>query len=169
MIKKLSLARLAGDQLRRTGFLLATAESCTGGLLGDLVTDISGCSDYYLGGVVVYANAAKKTLLSVPDDILDRYGAVSGETVTVMADAIRRILGADVSLSISGIAGPLGGTKEKPVGTVWIGLSSSSGTKAELFHFSGERKKIKSQAANSALQMLVEFLVNIPEKKTAAI
>jgi PncC family amidohydrolase len=165
---KASLAKLVGAHLRRTGLKLATAESCTGGLLGDLVTDISGCSDYYLGGVVVYANSAKKTLLHVPDDILDRYGAVSRETVVSMADGIRQILRADVSLSISGIAGPLGGTKEKPVGTVWIGLSSSSGTKAECFHFSGERKKIKSQAAESALRMLVEFLVNIPEKKTAA-
>lgn len=168
MIKKPSLAKIAGDQLRRTGFMLATAESCTGGLLGDLVTDISGCSDYYLGGVVVYANTAKKTLLNVPDEILDRYGAVSRETATVMADAIRRILGADVSLSISGIAGPSGGTREKPVGTVWIGLSSTQGQDTRLFHFSGDRKEIKNQAAESALSMLVEFLSHLPDKEIPA-
>jgi PncC family amidohydrolase len=158
-------AKQAGDQLRRTGLKLATAESCTGGLLGDMVTDVPGSSDYYLGGVVVYANEAKETLLNVPGEIILKYGAVSRETVTVMADSVRQILGADVSLAISGIAGPAGGTKEKPVGTVWVALSSPGGTRSELFHFSGNRKIIKSQAAETAIRMLMDYLSEIPEKK----
>lgn len=159
-----SLSKQVGDQLRRTGLKLATAESCTGGLLGDMITDVPGSSDYYLGGVVVYANETKDILLNVPSEIILKYGAVSRETVMVMADNARQILGADVSLSISGIAGPAGGTKEKPVGTVWIALSSFRGSKSELFHFSGDRKKIKSLAAQSALRMLLDFLAILQEK-----
>ncbi len=162
---KLPLEKHVGIQLHRTGLKLATAESCTGGLLGDLITNVPGSSDYYLGGVVVYAYEAKQILLHVPGETLLQYGAVSRETVAAMADSIRQILGADVSLAVSGIAGPAGGTDEKPVGTVWIALSAGGDTTSKVFHFSGGRLKIKSLAAQSALHMLLDYLSPLPDKK----
>lgn len=139
---------------------LVTAESCTGGLLGHLVTNIPGSSAYYLGGLVAYANTAKMKWLGVKQETLAQYGAVSRETVLEMAQGIRRAFAGEfdedkiISLSISGIAGPDGGTEKKPVGTVWIGLSSPWEDKADNFHFSGDRLAVKTQAAETALEML---------------
>jgi PncC family amidohydrolase len=147
-----------GALLRQSGLKLAVAESCTGGLLGHRITDVAGSSDYFLGGVIAYAYEAKVALLGVSWDTLKQYGAVSRETVLEMASGARRSLGADIAVSVSGIAGPGGGLPEKPVGTVWIGLAAPDGVWARIFHFSGDRAQNKAAAAEAALQMLLDYL-----------
>ncbi len=154
------------DLLKQNHLYLATAESCTGGLLGHLITNTPGASAYYLGGQIAYTNQAKIRWLGVRPETLARCGAVSRETVLEMAQGIRRAFGDKmgkekiISLSISGIAGPDGGTDAKPVGTVWIGLSSPWGDEAMKFHFHGDRLAIKMQSAEQALEMLLDVLVN---------
>lgn len=148
-----------GNLLRDRGIKLALAESCTGGLVGDRITNIPGSSEYFLGGVVAYAYEAKVKLLGVSWDTLNSTGAVSRETVLEMARGARRALDSDVAVSVSGIAGPGGGTSDKPVGTTWIGLVTADGEWAESFHFSGDREQNKSSAANAALQMLLDYLL----------
>ena len=147
-----------GTLLRQNGLKLATAESCTGGLIGHRITDIPGSSDYFIGGVVAYANQAKVALLGVSWDTLNKYGAVSRETVLEMAAGARRTLGADIAVSVSGIAGPGGGLPDKPVGSVWVGLNASDGEWARTFRFPGNRQQNKASAAEAALRILVEYL-----------
>jgi len=149
---------LVGELLIQHGLQLAVAESCTGGLVSHRITNISGSSRYYLGGVTSYANEAKITLLGVSQETLEKHGAVSAETVLQMARGIRLKLSADIGLSTSGIAGPTGGTMDKPVGTTWVGFSSSAGEEARHFLFEGDRLTIKEQAAQAALQLLVDHL-----------
>jgi PncC family amidohydrolase len=153
-----SLEIQAGNLLRERGLKLALAESCTGGLVGDRITNISGSSEYFLGGVVAYAYEAKVALLGVSWDTLNSMGAVSQETVLEMARGARKALGSDVAVSISGIAGPGGATPDKPVGTTWIGLVAADGEWAKLFQFSGDRVGNKSFAAEAALQLLLDYL-----------
>ncbi len=147
-----------GKLLRRRGLRLAVAESCTGGLIGHLITNVPGSSTYYQGSVTAYAYEAKVRLLGVSWDTLERYGAVSKETVLEMARGVRRALAADLGLSVSGIAGPGGGTAEKPVGLVWIGLSSAEVDEAWQFNWPGNRRQVKEQSALQALQLLVDYL-----------
>jgi len=149
---------LIGNMLRERGFKLVTAESCTGGLIGSRITDVPGSSEYYLGGVVSYAYEVKVTLLDVSWDTLNTYGAVSRETVLEMARGARNRLGGDIAISVSGVAGPDGGTPEKPVGTTWIGLVTKEVELATEFRFSGNRKQNKSSAADAALQFLLDYL-----------
>jgi PncC family amidohydrolase len=137
---------------------LATAESCTGGLIADRITDVPGSSDYFLGGVVAYAYEAKAALIHVSWDTLRKYGAVSRETVIEMARGVRAALGADIGLSVSGIAGPGGGLPDKPVGTAWVGLSANDGDWARGFVWGGDRRANKQLSADAALQMLVDYL-----------
>ena len=137
---------------------LATAESCTGGLIGDRITDIPGSSDYYLGGVIAYANRTKEHILGVNSETLERYGAVSRETVIEMAQGARQALGAQIAISVSGVAGPGGGTPEKPVGLVWIGLSAPDGEQAWRFIWPGDRRQVKSQTAEQAFGLLLAYL-----------
>ena len=147
------------DQLLRTHSLkLATAESCTGGLIGNRITDIPGSSDYFTGGVIAYAYESKVALLGVSWDTLNKYGAISRETVLEMAEGARRRLGADIAISVSGIAGPGGGLPDRPVGSVWVGLVATDGKWARVFHFSGERRENKAAAAEAALQTLMAYL-----------
>jgi PncC family amidohydrolase len=153
---------LVGELLVQRGLTLAVAESCTGGLIGHRITNVSGSSRYYLGGVVAYANEAKMKLLGVNQETLDMNGAVSAETVLQMARGVRQALGADIGISTSGIAGPTGGTLDKPVGTTWIGFSMADGEEARHFLFQGERLVVKEQAAQEALKLLVEHLVHVP-------
>ena len=153
-----SLEIQAGNLLRERGLKLALAESCTGGLVGDRITNISGSSEYFLGGVVAYAYEAKVALLGVSWDTLNSMGAVSQETVLEMARGARKALGSDVAVSISGIAGPGGATPDKPVGTTWIGLVVADGEWAKLFQFSGDRVGNKTFAAEAALQLLLDYL-----------
>ena len=147
-----------GALLRARGLKLATAESCTGGLIADRITDVPGSSDYFLGGIVAYAYEAKVALLNVSWDTLRAYGAVSRETVLEMARGARQALGSDVAISVSGIAGPGGGLPNKPVGTTWLGLSSEGFEQADFKHFEGDRLDIKERAATAALSILIEYL-----------
>ena len=149
---------VAGNLLRERGLKLVAAESCTGGLIGSRITDIPGSSEYFLGSIVAYAYEVKAAVLEVSWDILNTYGAVSRETVIEMARGARNRLSGDVAIAVSGIAGPGGGTPEKPVGTTWIGLVAQDGEWAKLFHFQGSRQQNKSFAADAALQMLLEYL-----------
>lgn len=147
-----------GELLRERGLKLATAESCTGGLVGDRITNIPGSSDYYIGGVVSYAYEAKVALLGVSWDTLQTFGAVSRETVLEMARGVRKALSADIAVSVSGIAGPGGGLPDKPVGTTWIGLSSQDGDWARAFCFDGDRETNKASSADAAFQFVLDYL-----------
>jgi PncC family amidohydrolase len=149
---------MLGELLIQRGLWLATAESCTGGLISHLITNVAGSSSYYLGGVTSYSNEAKVRLLGVSRDTLEQHGAVSEQTVLEMARGIRTAMGADIGVSVSGIAGPSGGTPDKPVGTVWIGLSSAKEEYARHFLWTGDRLAVKEQSAQAALKMVVEHL-----------
>ncbi|MFZ6026422.1 MAG: CinA family protein [Chloroflexota bacterium] len=137
---------------------LAAAESCTGGLIGHRITNVPGSSAYYVGSITAYAYEAKVRLLGVSWDTLNRYGAVSRETALEMARGVRAALGADIGVSVTGIAGPEGGTPEKPVGTVWIGLSVSGDDTddAWMFVWQGDRLANKEQSAEAALQIVID-------------
>src|SRR5688572_9405901 len=140
------------------GLKLVLAESCTGGLVGSRITDVPGSSEYFLGGVVAYAYEAKVDLLGVSWDTLNTKGAVSRETVLEMARGVRERMNADLAVSVSGIAGPGGGTAEKPVGTTWIGLAAEDGEWAKLYQFSEDREGNKALAAEAALTLLLDYL-----------
>lgn len=141
----------------RKHLTLATAESCTGGLLADRITNVPGSSDYYLGGVVSYAYSAKETLLGVDHSLLAREGAVSEAVAWQMARGVRERLGADAGIGITGIAGPSGGTPEKPVGLVWIGLADARGERAERFVWDADRIGNKQRSVEAALHMLIAW------------
>jgi PncC family amidohydrolase len=153
-----SLEVQIGHLLHERALKLALAESCTGGLIGDRITDVPGSSEYFLGGIVAYAYEAKVALLGVSGETLETKGAVSQETVLEMARGARRILSADIAVSVTGIAGPGGGTPEKPVGTTWIGLAAKEGEWTRLLQFSGNRQQNKISSANAAFQMLLDYL-----------
>lgn len=137
---------------------MASAESCTGGLIADRVTNIPGSSVYFLGGVVAYSYEAKADLLGVLWDTLNSKGAVSEEVVLEMAHGVRKALKADIAVSVSGIAGPGGGTPEKPVGSTWIGLVTSDGSWARHFVWEGDRLQNKHQSSEAALQFILDYL-----------
>lgn len=142
--------------------MLAVAESCTGGLLGHLITDVPGSSNYFLGGIVSYSDAAKQQFLGVRRETLAAHGAVSTETAAEMARGVRAAFGADLSLSITGIAGPGGGTPEKPVGLVFIGLADQDGVEVRRFVWNGTRAENKQRSAEAALALLYERLAQAP-------
>ena len=153
-IDETSLEELVGRRLREQGLSLAVAESCTGGLICHRVTNVPGSSDYFMGGVVTYSNQAKMDLLRVPAATLDRHGAVSPETARAMAQGVRDIFHAQVGLGVTGIAGPAGGTPEKPVGTVHLGLATPRGVETRYCRFHGTREEIKTLSAQTALDWL---------------
>lgn len=157
-LEKPSLEVQVGELLRKRGLRLAAAESCTGGLIGHLLTNVAGSSTYYMGSVTAYAYEAKVRLLGVSWDSLEKYGAVSSEIAIEMAHGIRIALAADIGISVTGIAGPGGGMPGKPVGTTWIGLSSPKDEYARHFLWAGDRLAVKEQSAQAALNLLVEFL-----------
>jgi PncC family amidohydrolase len=147
-----------GPLLRRHGTTVATAESCTGGLIASLLTDVSGSSDYYLGGVIAYANEVKRDVLGVSAETLQTVGAVSQEAALQMARGARRLLEADYALSTTGIAGPTGGTPEKPVGLVYIALVGPDVERCERHVWTRDRLGNKRLSAQRAIQMLIEHL-----------
>jgi nicotinamide-nucleotide amidase len=149
------LAEKLGKLLLEVGWTLGVAESCTGGLLGHSLTNIPGSSDYFKGGIVAYANEIKRRLLQVEESTLEKYGAVSRETALQMARGARAALSVDIAASITGIAGPDGGTADKPVGTVWIAVSHPGGEQARLYQMDGDRLQVKQQSARTALEMLI--------------
>jgi nicotinamide-nucleotide amidase len=147
------LAAVVLEKCRVSGLKLAVAESCTGGMLGERLTGIPGSSDVFLGGVIAYHNDVKRNMLGVRGEDIERYGAVSEEVALQMASGVRDKLGADVGVSVTGIAGPGGGTPEKPVGLVWIAVHASE-VKARRFHVGGDRGEIRQRAAQAALEMV---------------
>jgi len=140
------------------GLTLSLAESCTGGLIAHRITNISGSSNYFLGGVVAYSNEAKEKILGVPHETLIRYGAVSEETARVMAEGARHLLASDLALAVTGIAGPTGGTPEKPVGLVYIALAAEEEVRCGRHTWNGDRLQNKAQSAEAALEMLIAHL-----------
>lgn len=155
-----SLERCIGKMLASAGKTVSAAESCTGGLISSLFTSIPGSSEYYLGSVTSYANSVKSGVLGVPEEIIRENGAVSEECVKAMAEGVRRITGSDFSVATSGIAGPGGGSEEKPVGLVWIAVSSQMGTEAYRMAFKGDRKRNIDRFAANALNLLRKKIKN---------
>ncbi len=149
-----------GRILKASGKTISTAESCTGGAVASMITSVPGSSEYFLGSVVSYANSVKTGVLGVPDEIIEKHGAVSEECVKAMAEGVRKVTGSDISVATSGIAGPGGGSNEKPVGTVWIGVSSENGTEAFRCLFRGDRKRNIERFTAHALNYLRVKLVN---------
>lgn len=147
-----------GELLIRQGLTLATAESCTGGLIADRLTNISRSSLYLVGGFVAYANRAKESLLGVRTHTLATYGAVSPETAREMAQGARERLETDLAISVTGIAGPTGGTPEKPVGLVYIALATPAATECQRHVWAGNRLENKAQSATAALEMILAYL-----------
>jgi PncC family amidohydrolase len=154
------LARELGRLLSTRGLTLALAESCTGGLIGNLITDVAGSSDYFLGSAVTYANSAKQNLLGVRTETLLAHGAVSAETATEMARGARRIFGADIATAVTGIAGPGGDTPGKPVGLVYIHLSAADAEIGEQHVWGADRMGNKLLSAEAVLRLVVRYLVD---------
>ena len=158
------IEKALGDLLLQKEYFLATAESCTGGLIADRITDIPGSSGYFLGGMVTYSNEAKIKWLGVSAKTLKQYGAISQQTVKEMASGLAVVMQPIcpssnlLTVAVSGIAGPDGGTPTKPVGTVWIGWSFRSSTFAEVFQFQGDRISVKKQSADQALYGALHLL-----------
>ena len=137
---------------------LAVAESCTGGMVGEVITSISGASGFFLGGIIAYGNSVKAGLLGVDERTLEREGAVSENVALQMAAGVRRSLGADYGIGVTGIAGPAGGTPEKPVGLVYVSISSDTGEAVRGDNFDGGRDEVRRASVNAALHLLLEKL-----------
>lgn len=148
---------------RRKGVTVACAESCTGGLVGAALTDIPGSSDVFLGSAVCYSNAAKQSILSVSEDTIKEYGAVSRECALEMARGANRQFGSDVALAVTGVAGPAGGTNSKPVGTVWFALAGACAERAFVYNFPGDRSQIRIWATHTALAALRQAILEMNE------
>ena len=159
MNKKLrDLLEDTGFLLKKKGWTISVAESCTGGLIGSLLTSVAGSSDYFAGGIIAYSNEVKKNLLSVSPQTLDEFGAVSEETVREMNRGVKELLKTDVGISVSGIAGPTGGSKNKPVGTIVLGVDIPRKIITNILHLKGDRNKIRERAATEALKTLKNLL-----------
>lgn len=147
-------------ELKRQKLTIATAESCTGGLIGHTLTNVSGSSEYFERGIISYSNTAKVELLGVSESLLKEQGAVSEEVAKTMAENVRKRSDVNIGISTTGIAGPLGGTKEKPVGLVYIGVSTEKDNIVKKFIFTGDRIQNKVSTCNVALNMLLEILTS---------
>jgi PncC family amidohydrolase len=152
------LSQEIGEMLRSRRETLAVAESCTGGKVGDMITDVPGSSEYFLGGVISYSNEAKVNLLGVSKATLKAKGAVSEEVAIQMARGVRKRMGATYGIGVTGVAGPTGGSKAKPVGLVYIAVASSNGEVCERNVFKGPRTMVKRAAAKRSLEMLIGFV-----------
>ena len=150
----MSVAEKLVALLKARGLTCATAESCTGGGVGSAITAVPGSSEVFAGGVISYSNDVKRDVLGVSADILQNVGAVSAETAAQMAEGARRLLKVDLAVSLTGIAGPDGGSAEKPVGLVWFGLATKEGARTEKAIFRGDRARVREQAVVHALGML---------------
>ena len=156
-----NLAIQLGELLFATNWRITTAESCTGGLIAGALTDVSGSSSWFEQGLVTYSNTAKQSLLNVPVSTLEQHGAVSEACVLAMATGALRLSGADMAVSVSGIAGPGGGTDVKPVGTVWLAWAVAGSVDAEQFLFAGGRREVRKQAVAAALHGSIRRLERI--------
>jgi len=144
--------------LKEKGLWIATAESCTGGLIGHKLTNIPGSSEYFKGGVISYGNEVKMKLLGVKEETLKKYGAVSEQTAREMAEGVKKLMDVNIAIATTGIAGPGGGTETKPVGLVYAALAHDDGVIVKKFVFNGAREENKESFANAALNMLLEYL-----------
>lgn len=160
-----TLEEIVGNLLKKDSATLAVAESCTGGLVTHRLTNVSGSSQYLERSLVVYSNQAKEELLKVPKDMLHEYGAVSKPVAHYMAEGIRELSGTTFGVAVTGIAGPTGGNPEKPVGTVFIGISSATYTEVTEHHFHGSRQMIKMMSAHMALNLLRKFILKKQQKE----
>ncbi|MFI2812819.1 MULTISPECIES: CinA family protein [Microbulbifer] len=162
------LARELGEELHKRDWKVTAAESCTGGAIAAAITSVPGASDWFEGSVVSYANWVKRELIAVSGDDLEELGAVSEEVARQMASGVLGLMDANVAVAVSGIAGPDGGTEEKPVGTVWIALAHSEGQEpvtidASCFHFEGDRAAVQEQTVAEALRELLALVREHPE------
>jgi nicotinamide-nucleotide amidase len=148
------MAELVAEMLRKRGETLATAESCTGGLIAKIITDMPGSSEYFVGGVVPYSNDAKVNLVKVDEQLLVDKGAVSAQIAEALAENARELFGADYAISTTGIAGPGGGTELKPVGLVYIGYADQSGTTSRKLKLVGSRERVRERSVLAALDLL---------------
>ena len=155
-----SFEMVIGSLLKEKGQTICTAESCTGGKIAQLITSIPGSSAYYKGSVIAYDNEVKAGLLGVPEEILEKYGAVSEQAVRLMAEGARKLLNTDFAVATSGIAGPDGGTESKPVGTIWISVASGKGTVAEKYVFGSDRLINIYRFANAALNLVRKQIIS---------
>jgi len=156
---EIDLAQVAGDLLRQRGLRVAVAESCTAGLIAKRLTEFSGSSDYFWGGMIVYSDRAKVELLGVPEEKLVQHGAVSEQVARAMAEGACRRSGAETAIAVTGIAGPTGGSEEKPVGTVWLAVRLRAATLAERRFYPGTRDMVRARAAQGGLDLLRRTLV----------
>jgi PncC family amidohydrolase len=154
-----SLEKTIGDYLRNKGWTLSIAESCTGGLISDRITDVSGSSDYFMGGMVNYSNESKARHLGIPLNYIKRHGAVSPQVAKKMAQGVRKTFNTTFGLSTTGVAGPTGGTKRSPIGRVFIGVASGKRTWVRQHDFKGGRREIKEKATERSLEFFYEILV----------
>jgi nicotinamide-nucleotide amidase len=155
-----TLEKIVGNLLRKKDQTVCTAESCTGGFIAHKVTSVPGSSDYFKGSVIAYANEVKENILNVSSQLIQQHGAVSEEVVRQMAENARQVLNTDFAIACSGIAGPDGGTKEKPVGTVWVAVASASGVKTKLLKLGTGRMKVIEETSLNALNMLRKEIDN---------
>lgn len=157
------LVETLSEKMKALGLMLTTAESCTGGMIAAAMTERPGSSDVFERGFVTYSNEAKQELLGVPKDTLLKHGAVSPQVATAMVKGALAHSRAEIALSVTGIAGPGGGTDKKPVGLVYIGFGDKSGlTEIAEHHFSGDRQSVRQQTAEAALKHLIKFVDNLP-------
>jgi nicotinamide-nucleotide amidase len=163
-----SMEEVVARDLTLNHATIATAESCTGGLLAERLTRISGSSAYFLGGVVSYSNTLKSAWVDVPAEIIESRGAVSAEVAIALADGIRRRTGATLGLGITGVAGPTGGTPEKPVGTVHVAIADAFGSKERGVRYPGERDRIRWQASQTALDLVRRYFLYSAQPKPGA-
>lgn len=147
-----------GEDLKRRGLTVSVAESCTAGGLGHEITRVPGASGYFIGGVIAYDNRVKTGLLGVPERTVEQFGAVSAETASAMASACRSLLKTDLAISITGIAGPGGGTPEKPVGRVFVAVASETAVRGIRLDLDGDRDAVRQQAVVAALELASSFL-----------
>lgn len=150
------LASRVIEIFREKGLSLALAESCTGGMIAETITNVAGASDIFYGSAVTYVNSAKEHILGVAHETLEKHGAVSSECAEEMACGARRVYGADVAMSVTGIAGPGGGSEAKPVGTVWFGLATKDGAETFRRRFDGDRAAVRRQTVEEVLRRLAE-------------
>jgi nicotinamide-nucleotide amidase len=153
-----ALSRRLGRLLAENGLTLSVAESCTGGMVGAAVTAVPGSSAYFTGGIISYANEAKRSVLGVPAAVLARNGAVSAETAIAMAAGARRLFSSDCAISITGVAGPGGGTRKKPVGLVYVGIANGRIVRSFEYKFRGSRQEIRTQAVEMAIKKMIKTI-----------
>ena len=162
----MKLEKAISNRLRKKGWTLSIAESCTGGLVCDRITNVSGSSDYFMGGMVTYSNESKAEHLGIPAAIIKRYGAVSSQVARKMAQGVRKAFNTTFGLSTTGVAGPTGGTRRSPVGRVFIGIASGKRTWVRKLDLKGSRREIREKAAEESLEFLYQILIEKAELRT---